>query len=342
LESCLLKKETEMTRQPENLTSQCIVETPEESEATTRTGDGLEKRDYSSPLAAALAYADAGFASLPLKVASKAPAINGGKNAATTDHAILTSYFAASAGLNIGVRTGPTTGICVLDIDPRNGGDKSLERLINERGPLPKTVTAITGGGGSHLLFYLPAGDHNWSADRPDVGGYRGVDLKNDGYIVAPPSLHPSGARYAWAHGLALGEVAIAELPSALLDLVTKPKRPAPQPNAFAGADEDQRAGQKADWSSIIAGCAFARACVEQARTLPEPWWHVAAGILAVCKDGRQIFHEISKPYADYDAGEANQKFDRAVEGGPPRTCRSIEEDLGFPGCRRCPFWRTA
>lgn len=309
---------------------------------STCVGDETLTSSSNALLAAALAYADAGLASLPLKVASKVPAINGGKNAATTDHAILTSYFAGSPGLNIGVRTGPTTGICVLDIDPRNGGDKSLERLIRERGPLPRTVTAITGGGGGHYFLRLPAGDHNWSGDRPDVGGYRGVDLKNDGYIVAPPSLHPSGVQYAWSPGLALGEVEIAELPPALLDLATKSKRPAPQPTAFAIADEDQRAGQKADWSSILAGCAFARACVEQARTLPEPWWHAAASILAACTDGRQIFHQISKPYADYDAGEADQKFERAVEGGPPRTCRAIKEDLAFPGCRRCPFWRTA
>ena len=44
----------------------------------------------------------------------------------------------------------------MLDIDPRNGGAKSLKRLKEELGPLPDTITAITGGGGRHLIFKHP------------------------------------------------------------------------------------------------------------------------------------------------------------------------------------------
>jgi hypothetical protein len=40
------------------------------------------------------------------------------------------------------------SGLVVLDVDPRHGGDESIRNL-----KLPPTVEALTGGGGWHEYF---------------------------------------------------------------------------------------------------------------------------------------------------------------------------------------------
>lgn len=57
---------------------------------------------------------------------------------------------------NIGIVTGRVSGLAVLDIDPRHGGEESLHALEQSPGGLPPTVEARTGGGGRHLYFALP------------------------------------------------------------------------------------------------------------------------------------------------------------------------------------------
>jgi len=110
-----------------------------------------------------------------------------------------------------------------LDIDPRNGGDGSIDELELHYGPLPETVESRTGGGGRHLLFRNPG-----VPLRKGLGaGFPGVDLKADGgYIVAPPSIHPTGAAYAWH--LDPGETELANLPEWLLDLARQPELVSP------------------------------------------------------------------------------------------------------------------
>ena len=60
---------------------------------------------------------------------------------------------------NLGLLVGRgALGVWALDVDPRNGGTASLKALEARLGPLPETVTTLTGGGGLHLFFVLPAG----------------------------------------------------------------------------------------------------------------------------------------------------------------------------------------
>lgn len=119
---------------------------------------------------------------------------------------------------NIGIRTGVNTGIVVIDVDPRHGGDESLAELVREHGELPATVEALTGGGGRHLVFKHPGGTvRNRSNMRP------GIDVRGDGgYIVAPPSNHASGGQYRWREGHGPHEMTPAEMPAWLLALVTR------------------------------------------------------------------------------------------------------------------------
>lgn len=87
---------------------------------------------------------------------------------------------------NWGIRCGPESGITVVDVDPRNGG--RIEDIL----PLLPTAPRVkTGGGGWH--FYcrnVPAGTKFVKLP--------GIDFKNNGYVVAPGSIHPSGLPYEW------------------------------------------------------------------------------------------------------------------------------------------------
>ncbi len=67
--------------------------------------------------------------------------------------------------------------------------------MEREHGALPETVRAETGGGGEHHFFRHPGGEVRNSAGKLGAG----VDVRGDGgYIVVPPSPHPSGRRYTW------------------------------------------------------------------------------------------------------------------------------------------------
>jgi hypothetical protein len=96
----------------------------------------------------------------------------------------------------IAVRTGAESGLVVLDVDPQHGGDDTLAELLAAHGVLPITVECFTGGGGRHIYFRHPGGEVRNSAGK--VGP--GLDIRGDGgYVVAPPSPHPSGRRYEWS-----------------------------------------------------------------------------------------------------------------------------------------------
>lgn len=102
-------------------------------------------------------------------------------------------------GLNIGILTGQD--VVVLDIDPRNGGTETLAALLIEHGPLPKTWTVETGGGGQHYYF-APPRPLKPLETYPSAMSLKGsgVELKGaGGYVVGPTSAHASGRVYEWS-----------------------------------------------------------------------------------------------------------------------------------------------
>lgn len=172
---------------------------------------------------AALVYAQAfGWSVFPLVPREKIPLIpreRGGRGCldATTDPDVITQWWSDCPQANVAVATGVASGFCVGDVDPRNGGDESLEVLIDEHGPFPETVEAITGGMGRHILL---------AADLPCSKLAVGVDFKgNGGYICAPPSIHPSGREYCWEASSRPDEIPIAPAPQWVTDLVGSPRR---------------------------------------------------------------------------------------------------------------------
>lgn len=143
---------------------------------------------------------------------------------ASRDPNVLAAWFERERW-NVGIATGAVSGIVVLDIDPRHGGEEALVALEAEHGPLPPTWRFLTGGDGEHIVFRHPGGTVKNSAGR--IGP--GIDVRGDGgYIVAPPSLHISGRPYAISVDHHPDEVALAPLPHWLLNLLAEPAAAGP------------------------------------------------------------------------------------------------------------------
>ena len=148
----------------------------------------------------------------------KHPRTRQGLKDASTNEAIVAGWWEQWPDANVGVRTGSASGLLVLDVDADSNGEQTLARLEQTHGSLPDTVTALTGGGGKHLLFCHPGGEVRNSAGK--LG--EGLDIRADGgYIVAPPSIHVSGRAYRWQEGHAPSEVPLADPPSWLLALLS-------------------------------------------------------------------------------------------------------------------------
>ena len=82
----------------------------------------------------------------------------------------------------------------MLDIDG-DDGEASLRKLEAEHGALPDSVESITGKG-RHVWFRINGSPIRNSASTIAPG----IDVRGDGgYVLAPPSIHPSGKAYAWS-----------------------------------------------------------------------------------------------------------------------------------------------
>ncbi len=145
-------------------------------------------------LRAALAYARRGVPVFPCEPGGKRPLTTSGFWDASTDPARIEGWWRERPDANVGVPTGRRSGLLVLDVDPREGGDATLKALERTDGPAPRTSRARTGGGGLHLYFRYPAEP----AVKNSAGFLgRGLDVRGEGgYVVAPPS-RTTGA-YEW------------------------------------------------------------------------------------------------------------------------------------------------
>lgn len=85
-----------------------------------------------------------------IPVEGKRPTISDWPNQAATNRETIRRWFGDGKSTGFAILTGQNSGIAVLDIDPRNGGSNSIERLQKEHGLLPTTWTVCTGGGGIH------------------------------------------------------------------------------------------------------------------------------------------------------------------------------------------------
>ncbi|HKA52229.1 MAG TPA: bifunctional DNA primase/polymerase, partial [Candidatus Binatia bacterium] len=118
---------------------------------------------------------------------------------------------------NVGGAPGIKSGINVLDIDPRNGGEDSLDLLTHRYGALPETVEALTGAGGRHLYFRHEGHDLGNTAGILGPG----LDIRSTGgNVVLPGSIHASGRVYEYELAHSPEDAPLAPMPGWLLGLL--------------------------------------------------------------------------------------------------------------------------
>ena len=157
---------------------------------------------------AALAYAVAGWPVLPAAHPDRAaaaaragaPACASAGKHPRTRHGLQRRQHRPGSRSPRGGRAGrtPTSAsapatLVVLDVDGPDGA-RSLAELEAAHEPLPATRRAQTARG-EHLYFH--AAGHAIASSAGRLGP--GLDVRGrGGYIVAPPSRHATGHRYAW------------------------------------------------------------------------------------------------------------------------------------------------
>jgi hypothetical protein len=135
----------------------------------------------------ALVYGRAHWSVLPIRPRGKVPLTSQGVKDATSDLDLIASWWKQWPAANIGLAV--PDGFVVVDIDSKEARD-----VLKAAGhDLPKTSWARTKKGWH--LWYSTGG----VTARNRVGVFPGVDLRGkNGYVVVPPSIHPSGHVYWW------------------------------------------------------------------------------------------------------------------------------------------------
>lgn len=168
-----------------------------------------------TPHDAALNYARNGWRVIPILPNTKRPSLTRWTEQATTNPETINHWWTDNPTHGVGIATGPTSGIFVVDIDDLD----ALHDLQQQHGNLPDTLTNLTGSGGMHLIYRHPAGIEI----RNDAGRRLapGIDIRGDGgQIVAPPTIHPNGTPYSWDAGQPSEPV---DAPDWLIQLVAGP-----------------------------------------------------------------------------------------------------------------------
>lgn len=129
----------------------------------------------------------------------------------------LDQALAWAAEGNVGLRTGSTSGVFVIDVDVEKGADPILIEA------LPDTVT-VCRGDNRHLYFRAPdvplGNSVGKLAERVDTRG-------NGGQVVYAGSIHPdTKQQYTWATGRSPKDIDLAELPEWVVGALTTQAKP--------------------------------------------------------------------------------------------------------------------
>ncbi len=153
-------------------------------------------------LDAALAYAARGWPVLPCAERDKRPLTAHGVKDASCDPGQIREWWARWPAANPAIAAGHMLGIADID-------DMTVLEVLDWL-RLADTATVSTSRG-VHKYFATVAG-----VDLPTCKPWPGVDMRGVGaYVLAPPSVHPSGKVYTW-----LSEREPAPVPPELIALV--------------------------------------------------------------------------------------------------------------------------
>jgi putative DNA primase/helicase len=123
----------------------------------------------------------------------KHPRTHNGLDDATIDEVQIRAWWEKWPQANIGINCGKS-GLLVIDLDQYKDIYQGHDLELDE-----ETVTALTGGGGTHLFYQMNPDDMLGNSKK---GLPPGIDVRgHGGYVVVAPSLHISGNRYQWEVG---------------------------------------------------------------------------------------------------------------------------------------------
>lgn len=183
-------------------------------------------------LAAAKEYIARGWSVFPIVPGGKSPAVASWKpyqeRLATTEE--LQEWF-GDGNANIAIVTGSLSGLTVLDFDTDEAWNETFRLGVPSDSPLVETSKG----------FHLYCRHHE--AVKNDQHGQvlSGMDIRSEGgYVVAPPSVHESGARYQWFGERGPDNVGLSDLP----EWVIKAERKKPAvANLEGGVEAGNRNG---------------------------------------------------------------------------------------------------
>lgn len=183
--------------------------------------------------------------------------------------------------------------LLVIDVDPRNGGDK---KALFERFPsLEDCKYAVQSGRGEGGHYYFKYdGEIPTRTTHPD---FPGIDFKTSGFVCGPDSPHVSGGKSKVLFG------DICDLSEAPSDIIEFLKRPACDP---AAAGE----GEYSEVAEIVSR-------INNDRLEYDDWVSIGMAIHSSLNgEGFEIFDEFSSNCDKYDAKTTQQKWNSFRAGG--------------------------
>lgn len=191
------------------------------------------------------------------------------------------------------------TGWLVVDVDERNGGHESIERLERALGVAVRASSRFvvrTGSGGQSAHYYFKP-PQDGASYRQNLQEYPGLDFKTSGFVVGYGSPHASGRDYELLRG---DPTDTAEAPAALLQKLA-------QANTYAGVVNGVVREVKASELSAIADA------VQVDKLTYEQWiecgmalHHTTGG----SDEGLRLWDAMSaKDAARYDAGALDHRW---------------------------------
>lgn len=204
--------------------------------------------DPSQTLRAARAYQARGLRVFPLN--GKVPITTNGVDDATLDDELIEKWFSKPANIGIAV----PHGFVVVDVDPRNDGDKTWQTWLAEHGhewlaDVPRAHTG-RGDGGMHWWFQFSG-----VKLRKAFGG---IDfVAGNKYVVAPPS--KTVHSYRWDVALPQDLDDVPHLPDWLFAIAERPEPAFLDPGTTVAAQlvrADNELGIAAEkyttWSNLL------------------------------------------------------------------------------------------
>lgn len=261
--------------------------------------------------------------------AGKHPHGRGGRWNVLSGGADVQAWYDDNPADNLGIVTGPKSGIFIFDVDPEHGGMDSLQQVVREYGAMTPTRIIETGSVGLHYYYRHPS---NFVVYNSTNYIAKGIDIRGEGgQVVAPPSVSNKGGYRV------LADLEVADAPEWLLRLLSEhsaqkerggtaeiriaehvdvellPERVATLARQHVGMDE----GRYKHFHALVAGCYEVGYTQGQAVTIAAPW------CAAVGKFVGRVEQEVARTWGKLEA--ESQRANEWIDGLGDRPVKENE-----------------